>query len=108
MEPDDEVDDELEEELEEEAEEARRSVGWAARRGDIPQPVFVDTGRGAPVEVTAGSPFEETIERLQEGAHYGGYFRVFLNGCELLEATDAPPTIEPGMRVAITPYDKVG
>lgn len=72
------------------------------------QPIFVDTGRGQGVEVRAGSPFASTLERLADEAHYGGYFRVFLNGSEVINPEEAPETIEPGMRLAITAYDKVG
>lgn len=72
------------------------------------QPIFVDVGRGQAVEVQPVSPFSSTLERLADEAHYGGYFRVFLNGSEVVNPEDSPETIEPGMRIAITSYDKVG
>ena len=70
--------------------------------------IFVDVGRGEPVEVQVGAPFRSTVEALSDQAHYGGYYRVFLNGSEVINPEDAPATIEPGMRIAITAYDKVG
>ncbi len=70
--------------------------------------VFVDVGRGEPVEVTVGAPFVPTLDRLAEQAHYGGDYRVFLNGSEVLYIEEAPATIEAGMRLAITSYDKPG
>lgn len=70
--------------------------------------VHIETGRGQTAEVQVGAPFQETIERVANGAHYGGYFRVFLNGEEILNPDEAPATIEAGMRIAITSYDKVG
>jgi len=81
------------------------SAGWTQPTG---QPIFVDVGRGATSEVPSGSPFATTIERLADEAHYGGYYRVFLNGSEVINPEDAPATIESGMRIAITSYDKVG
>ena len=70
--------------------------------------VPVDTGRGDVTYVPAGSPFVPTLERLADEAHYGGYFRIFLNGREVINPEDSPATIEPGMRLVITSYDKVG
>ena len=70
--------------------------------------VFVDVGRGEPAEVQTGAPFVETLDRLAEQAHYGGDYRVFLNGLEVLYIEEAPATIEAGMRLAITSYDKPG
>ena len=81
---------------------------WAEEARGEAQPIFVDIGRGEPVQVAPGAPFEETTNRLADEAHYGGFFRVFLNGSELVNPGDAPATFEPGMRVAITSYDKVG
>jgi len=79
--------------------------GWgAARAGVVP----VDVGHGNMVDVAAGSPFRETIERLAVDAHYGGYFRVFLGDSEIINPSDAPATIEAGQHIAITSYDKVG
>jgi len=70
--------------------------------------VFVDVGRGEPVEVPVGAPFVETLDRLAEQAHYGGDYRVFLNGSEVLYIEEAPATVEEGQRIAITSYDKPG
>lgn len=70
--------------------------------------VEIVTGRGQTKEVPKGAPFGETIEKLADEASYGGYFRVFLNGEELIDPNDAPATIEEGMRIAICSYDKVG
>ena len=81
---------------------------WAAEERGQPQAIFVDTGRGEAVQVQAGIPFALTLERLADEAHYGGYYRVFLNGSEVINPEDSPETIEPGMRIAITSYDKVG
>ncbi len=72
------------------------------------QPIFVETGRGETVEVQPGAPFVETLERLAVDAHYGGFFRIFLNGSEVINPEDAPDSIESGMRIIITSYDKVG
>jgi len=80
---------------------------WAEQTRDQ-QPIYVDTGRGQATEVAAGSPFVPTLERLAEEHNYGGYYRIFLNGHEIVDPTDSPPTIGPGMRIAITSYDKVG
>lgn len=87
-----------------EAPEPAPRRGWAE---EVPHPigsVYIETGRGQTAEVPSGSPFRETIERIAEQAHYGGYFRVFLNSEEILNPEEAPGTIEPGMRVAITSY----
>ena len=70
--------------------------------------VFIDTGRGQSKEVPVGSPFQPTIEAIAEEAHYGGYFRVFLNGSEVVNPGDAPATIEAGQRISLAAYDKVG
>lgn len=69
--------------------------------------VAIDIGHGI-VNVVVGSPFQETVERVAADAHYGGYFRVFLNDHEVIDPSDAPATIDAGMRIAITSYDKVG
>ena len=76
--------------------------------GEGIEAIKVETGRGEAVDVAAGSPFVETIHRIAVQANYGRFFRVFLNGVELLDTADAPQLIEPGMRIAVTPYDKVG
>lgn len=87
---------------------ARR--GWAGATPHPQEPIFVETGRGQTAEVQVGAPFAETIERIADEAHYGGYFRVFLNGREILEPSEmvnpdgTPKPIEPGMRIAITSY----
>ena len=81
-------------------------VRWADHAAHPEESVFVETGRGQTIEVQVGAPFAETIEHLADEAHYGGFFRVFLNGEELLEPEESPATIEPRMRIAITSYDK--
>lgn len=93
-------------EVDEETEEEPALRGWAAGVAD--QPIFIDTGRGQTVQASPGDPFIPTLERLAEDAHYGGYFRVFLNGSEVINPEDSPDVIESGMRIAITSYDKVG
>jgi hypothetical protein len=98
-----------EEELEGEVDETdyeEETFGAESRGGDL---VPVDIGRGGQiVNVRAGSPFVETLERLADQANYGGYYKVYLNGSEVVNPSDAPATIESGMRIAITSYDKVG
>jgi len=77
--------------------------------GQTPRTIFIDTGRsGQTAEVRVGDPFQETVKEVSERAHYGGYFRVYLNGTEVVNPEDAPRAIESGMRIALTPYDKVG
>jgi len=100
-------------EPEEEAEEEGVEVypppqGWSAQANHPTESVFIDTGRGQTVEVPVGSPFQLTLERIAEEAHYGGYFRVFLNGEEVVNPEEAPTAIEASMRIAVTSYDKVG
>jgi hypothetical protein len=68
----------------------------------------VETGRGQSVPIQPGQPFIETVEHIADEAHYGGYFRVFLNSEEIVDPATAPETFQPGMRVTITPFDKVG
>lgn len=76
--------------------------------------VMVETGRNnsvaVPVRQADGTPtpFGETVAAIAEEANYGGYYRVFLNGQELLLESDAPDNIEEGQRIGITSYDKVG
>ena len=75
--------------------------------------VSVDVGRGQNVEVPAGSDFVNTVEQLARDAHYGGFYKVFIAEGdapmrEVVKPSDAPETIEVGMRIAITSYDKVG
>ena len=100
-------------EPEEEAEEEGVEVypppqGWLAQADHPTESVFIDTGRGQTVEVPVGSPFQLTLERIAEEAHYGAYFRVFLNGGEVVNPEEAPTAIEASMRIAVTSYDKVG
>ncbi len=78
------------------------------RKPENKETVTIITGRGQTTEVPKGAPFGETIERIADEASYGGYFRVFLNGEELIDPNDAPATIEADMKVAICSYDKVG
>ena len=70
--------------------------------------VGVDVGRGHMVEAAVGADFVNTTETIAREAHYGGFYRVFLDGAEIVEPGDAPEKIEAGMRIAITSYDKVG
>lgn len=82
---------------------------WAGNAPRQPaRSVFIDTGRGQTAEVHVGDAFQPTIERLADEAHYGGFFRVFLNGTEIEEPGQAPETILEGQRISITAYDKVG
>lgn len=96
-----------EEPVEVDAEEGDATHRWdgVATTGEL---VFVETGRGQTAEVRVGTPFQEAVEQVANEAHYGGYYRVFLNGEEVLEPEEAPTAIEAGMRIAITSYDKVG
>ena len=106
---DEEEDEEDEGELEDVGEEeSTPRTPLAARATRQAGSVFVDVGRGDPIEVQTGSPFVETLDRLAGLAHYGGDYRVFLNGSEILYIEEAPATIEDGMRLAITSYDKPG
>ncbi len=70
--------------------------------------VFIDTGRGPQVEVAVGGGFQPTIEQIADQSHYGGAFRVFLNGIEIVDEEDIPAKVEAGMRIALTAYDKPG
>jgi hypothetical protein len=90
------------------SEEAPEPSFGAETRAQERNTVPVDTGRGHTEDVEVGSPFVPTLERLADEARYGGYFRIWLNGVEILEPEDSPETIESGMRIAITAYDKVG
>jgi len=106
---DEEEDEEDEGELEDVGEEeSTPRTPLTARATRQAGSVFVDVGRGDPIEVQTGSPFVETLDRLAGLAHYGGDYRVFLNGSEILYIEEAPATIEDGMRLAITSYDKPG
>jgi len=83
-------------------------AGWADQVAHPDESVFIETGRGQTAEVQVGSPFQPTIERIAEEAHYGGYFRVFLNGEEIINPEEAPAMIESGMRIALTSYRNRG
>ena len=79
---------------------------WAVADGE--EAVTIETGRGTSCRVAVGAPFEETIVAVAEQANYGKFFRVFLNGHEIVSPDDAPETIESDMRIVLTTYDKVG
>ena len=83
-------------------------TGWVDQTLRLAESVFIETGRGQTAEVQVGAPFQPTIERIAEEVHYGGYFRVFLNGEEIINPEEAPATIEPGMRIALTSYKNRG
>lgn len=88
---------------------ANPNPGWAgtsARANNRTVPI--ENGRGTAVNVPVGADFAAEIDRIALEANYGGYYRVFLNGQEILEPSEAPAKIEEGMRIAITSYDKVG
>lgn len=70
--------------------------------------VPVDVGHGNMVEAKVGADFVNTIEQIARDARYGGYYRVYLNGSEVVNPGDAPAKIEAGSRIGIAPYDKVG
>lgn len=95
-----------------EEEEVNEEEAVQPEWGGVEQPdtgfVHIETGRGQTSEVPVGAPFQESIERVADETHYGGYFRVFLNGEELINPEEAPEKIEAGMRIALTSYDKVG
>ena len=100
-------------EPEEEAEEEGTEVypppqGWSEQADHPTKSVFIDTGRGQTVEARVGLPFQLVLERIAEEAHYGGYFRVFLNGEEIVNPEEAPTAIEAGMRIAVTSYRNRG
>lgn len=68
----------------------------------------VDVGHGQMVEVEVGSSFVNSLEKIARDYNYGGFFKVWLNGKEIINPADAPDKVEAGMRIAITAYDKVG
>lgn len=70
--------------------------------------VSIEVGRGGNVEVPVGGDFVDTIETVAREHHFGGFYRIFLNGNEIANPDDAPDKIEAGMRIAIASYDKVG
>lgn len=70
--------------------------------------VSIETGRGGTVEARVGSNFVTTVNDVAQKANYGKYFRVFLNGEEIKDPSEAPTNISSDMRIAITSYDKVG
>ena len=74
------------------------------KAGTVP----VVLGNGNVVEAKVGSDFVATVEQIAKDAHYGGYFRVFVNQQEIQNPGDAPKKIEEGQRLSITSYDKVG
>ncbi len=92
--------------MDEEDREEEAQPGWVGTT-EATQ-VMVETGRGNAVGVAVGAPFAATVENIAHQANYGGYFRVFLNGDELINPPDASKTIEAGMRIAVCSYDKVG
>ncbi len=82
--------------------------GWRVVRDNQKQ-VFIETGRSKAVPVPVGSPFIETIERIARASNYGDSCRVFLNSVEILNPEEmAGKTIEAGMRIVLTTYDKPG
>ena len=95
---------EMEDQLEED--EDYPVTPWAVADGE--EAVTIETGRGTSCRVAVGAPFEETIVAVAEQANYGKFFRVFLNGHEIVSPDDAPETIESDMRIVLTTYDKVG
>ena len=76
--------------------------------------VMVETGRNKAVPAPVGANLDDTIDQIAERANYGGDYRVFINGSEILNATEYPrdidgnQVIQAGMRIAITAYDKPG
>jgi len=77
--------------------------------------VMVETGRGNAIAVDIGAPVEETLDRIANQCNYGGDYRVFLQGTELLEPGEIPfdpqthrQTFQAGQRWSITAYDKPG
>lgn len=69
-------------------------------------PETVAIVNGAPMPVTPGSNFRETLVSLSRDAGLGK-FRVYLNGNEI-KPSQAPDTISEGDRVEIRPYDVAG
>jgi hypothetical protein len=90
-----------------EMEAPESQLGWVNPAAN-PESVFIETGRGNAIEATVGVPFIPTVEEAANRANYGGYFRVFVNSQEIINQAEAPATIETGMRITITGYDKVG
>jgi len=78
------------------------------RWGQNPEIVNIETGRGDSISAEVGTSFVAAVEAAASQANYGGYFRVFLNGAEIIDPDAAPATIEAGMRIQITSFDKVG
>ena len=72
------------------------------------QTVGVDVGHGQIVPVAVGNDFVDTVEQLARNANYGGYYKVFLNGHEIVDPAESPTQIAADQRIAITSYDKVG
>lgn len=69
-------------------------------------PSTVAIVNGAPMGITPGESFRETLISLSRDAGLGK-FRVFLNGNEI-KPSAAPDTISEGDRVEIRPYDVAG
>lgn len=76
--------------------------------------VMVETGRNKAVPAPVGANLDDTIDQIAERANYGGDYRVFINGSEILSAEEYPrdmngnQVIQAGMRIAISSYDKPG
>jgi hypothetical protein len=103
------MDDELDNVMEDGAEEAT-PVRHFSQRGatEGATHVMVETGRNKSVKAEVGASFESEVDRIATAANYGGDYRVYLNGIEIINPEDAPTTIQAGMRIAITAYDKPG
>lgn len=71
---------------------------------DLPSTVAIVNG--APVAVTPGDSFRETLINLSRDAGLGK-FRVFLNGDEI-KPSQAPDLINEGDRLEVRPYDVAG
>ena len=84
---------------------ANENFGEPDRGG---QTVGIDVGRGQVRAVAVGADFVNTVEQFAREANYGGYYKVFLNGHEIVNPSDSPVTITAEHRIAITSYDKVG
>ena len=81
---------------------------FGAAEQNNPDYVAVDTGGRIAVRIAVGSNFAEEVQRVANEANFGGFYKVYLNDSELEHIEDAPEKVEPGMRIAIAPYDKAG
>lgn len=64
------------------------------------------TVNGQTRDISAGASFKDTV--VATAKEYGlGKFRLFLNDEEILPS-QAPATIEAGMRIKLTPFDVAG